>query len=55
MTSKYSMTSNVRYDEKIIMTSNVCHIERLSAVSDCLATDNVGFALHRLNKCVLPN
>ena len=37
MASKYAVMSNVRYDEKCVITSKGHHSERGSAISDCLA------------------
>ena len=39
MPSMHAMMSNVRYDEKFIMTSHVLHSERESAICDCLGSN----------------
>ena len=48
VTSKYAMTSKVRYDEKCALTSKVRHSERWSAISDCVVNNHL-VSSHQLN------
>ena len=47
MPSKYVMTSNVRYNKKMRNDAKkVHHSERVSAISDCLVTNDKVTNLH---------